>query len=328
MSKKKYLLLIPIVLLVCLCLFEYLFFTNQISSMQSESASSSVQTPLDIVHFDNANSRDTYFNIHNVKAAQQVSNGEGIKVGILDHSFAVKKHDGLYAGSMDFTNNPSGMNYDESHGYWMACVLREIAPKCEIYALCTYSDSEMAEVKNIVEAIDWAIENDIDILTYSGEAFTDGYRADIDAAVDKAVENGIVTTFIHYDNPNNIWPVGLWPLNSEKMSRDADLNIFPYDYNTFFVKNYIEYMAETDAFKRSQMMPIFMSISSTSPVTAGFVAILKSVNNNLTPQEYKDILINTSYSMDYYDYWMDRQIKSERVVDIKKALDFIMENKP
>ena len=55
--------------------------------------------------FKNANSRDTYFSIHNVKKAQAISKGSGIKVGIIDRYFGFKKHPELYAGGKDFSGN-------------------------------------------------------------------------------------------------------------------------------------------------------------------------------------------------------------------------------
>ena len=35
--------------------------------------------------FGDANSRDTYFTIHNVGKAHEISKGKGVKVGILDN---------------------------------------------------------------------------------------------------------------------------------------------------------------------------------------------------------------------------------------------------
>lgn len=95
-----------------------------------------------------------------------------------------------------------------------------------------------------------------------------------------------------------------------KKERKPDINIFHYDYNGFAKGN-----------------PPYLSLSSTSPVTAGFVAIFKSINNNLTPSEYKDILIQTSYSMNYNDRGLNRQnVYVERVADIGNAAKYLTKN--
>jgi hypothetical protein len=61
----------------------------------------------------------------------------------------------------------------------------------------------------------------------------------------------------------------------------------------------------------------FLSISSTSPVSAGFVALLKSINNNLTPIDYKNILMETSKEMIY------KGEECPRVIDIYGAVKLI-----
>lgn len=44
----------------------------------------------EFIYFNNANSRDTYFTVHNVKEAHKYSKGKGIKVGIIDWCFDAK----------------------------------------------------------------------------------------------------------------------------------------------------------------------------------------------------------------------------------------------
>jgi hypothetical protein len=40
---------------------------------------------LSILNFNNANSRDTYFTVHNVKEAHMLSKGKGVKGGIIKY---------------------------------------------------------------------------------------------------------------------------------------------------------------------------------------------------------------------------------------------------
>jgi hypothetical protein len=65
-----------------------------------------------------------------------------------------------------------------------------------------------------------------------------------------------------------------------------------------------------------------------SPVTAGFVAILKSVNGNLSPAEYKEILVKTSYRRYYKGVADFEDGNAEHVVDIGKAVAYLKENYP
>ncbi len=278
------------------------------------------------ISFDDANSRDTIFSIHNIKQAQEISQGEGIKVGILDSAFNYNKYKTLYSDAVDFLNNPDLLNKLEGHGFWMATVLREVAPKCEIYALNTLAMDDDEKEIAMIKAIDWAIENDIDILTYSSSTISEKNLKQFNEAVRKAHDSGIVTTFIHYPFETNLLPYGMLPYREFDVARMGDINVFHYDYNSFEVGMYEKYQNAVLSGKALESMP-FLSISSTSPITAGFVAILKSVNNDLSPQDYKDILIKTSYSMQYngkYDF--EKDVECPRVVDLFKAVKYLEEN--
>ena len=256
-------------------------------------------------------------------AAQKLSTGAGVKVGIMDWGFGFEEHAGLYAGGKDFTTysyHDDNFNHTSEHGFWMAQTLKEIAPDVEVYALGTYvPDSEEEWVDAMIEAIHFAMEQDMDILTLSHQALSEESRERFDAEVNKAVEQGIVTTFIHYDNPNNILPWGIWSDGGEGYyRREADINIFQYDYNTLFLDNYKEVMTDPE-FDRNYKDNLYVSVSSMSVVTAGFVALLQEIDDTLTPAEYKEILIETSRPVEYAGE------KAEYVVDIEAAVRYLLE---
>lgn len=209
----------------------------------------------------------------------------------------------------------------------MATTLKEIAPECDIYAIDTLdSSNEDKKVTAMIKAVDWAIENKIDVLTYSEAPISQKNRQRFDEAVNKAIKSNIVTTFIHYDNPNNIWPNGMFSLGGISNSkREPDINILNYDYNGLLINTYEKYEELKNNISGGDNIPYF-SLSSTSPVTAGFVAILKSVNNKLLPSEYKDILKKTSYKMTFKDPFTLKESECSSVVDIDKAVIFLKEN--
>ena len=92
-----------------------------------------------VLVFRGANSHETYFTMHNIRAAHAITKGKGAKIGILDHSFGFDVHPGLYAGGQPFQADDWAQTFHERshHGYWMALVAHEIAPEAEIYALGT-----------------------------------------------------------------------------------------------------------------------------------------------------------------------------------------------
>lgn len=266
--------------------------------------------PNSVLVFPGANSRETYFSLHKIGEAQLSSKGKGIKVGILDHSFGTMLHPKLYAGGKNFVKDKEEFLTDrEWHGYWMATVLREIAPEAEIYALNTYDFSGVeARAEAMARAIDWAIEQKIDILTYSAAAFAGAARETLDKALDKAHKANIITTFIHTGHPGNILPSGLWADPDD--GREPDINVLHYDYSVVFIDEYRKAMAEG----KSPSQP-FLSVSSTSPVVGGVVAMMKSLDPELTPARCRKILRETARPLDFEGG------KPMRVLDAAAAIE-------
>jgi len=263
-----------------------------------------------VLVFPGANSRDTYFTMHNIREAQAISQGKGCKIGILDHSFGMANHPELYAGGKNFVEDSDEFLIKrEWHGYWMAVTLREIAPQAEIYALNTHSfKSPTSNAKAIARAIDWAIENHLSVLTYSHAAINGDQRKILDSALDRAHKAGIVTTFIHTGHPGNILPSGLWSGSDD--GREPDVNVLHYDYTVVKVH------------WKENKVPIknpFYSNSSMSPVVGGVVALMKSLRPDLSPEDCQKIIRETSHPINY------RGETPPRVLDALAAIKYVKE---
>ena len=217
----------------------------------------------------------------------------------------------------------------------MVTVLREIAPECEIIAIngvayedgMSFEESEERRSHHLVQSIEWAIESGLDVLTYSHAKVPLSYRQLVADAITKAVSSGLTTTFIHNDHQDNIWPDACLPYVKESgdnrdFTREPDVNIYHYDYSTVTVDRYeayLEKVASGEHIGSGNDLPFF-SMSSTSPVLGGFVAILKSIKPQLTPAQCKELLVSTSYSItEKGENWFDLN-PCPRVVDIGKAV--------
>lgn len=278
------------------------------------------------IHYANANSRETYYSIHHVKEAHKYGKGKNIKVGIIDWCFGLNKYPDLYSGGIDVANGLPCLNESAEHGYWMACALHEIAPECLIYAInCFNGNNFETRVEYIMKALNWAMENSIDILTFSHMAFNNEERLVIDKAIDLATSKGIITTFIHYPYEKNIYPRPLFRSGDEK--REPDIRILHYDYNTLFINTYEKYISMNKMELKSGNDIPFFSISSTSPVLAGFIAIMKSIDKSLTADECKKILRQTSYSTHFTGYAAFDDVDIDNVADIGNAAKLVFQNK-
>lgn len=266
---------------------------------------------------NNGNSHETYFTVHNVDTARKISSGAGVNIGILDHYFGFEEHDGFYAGGEDFLDEAEAFNHVSEHGYWMAATLKEIAPDCNVFALNTLDNrDEKNKVQAMATAVDWAIDNKLDILTYSEAAIeSEENRAILDAAVEKAAQYGILTTFIHYDHPLNLEPTGQY-------EEGGDISIYNYDYNLLLLEDFKQYGGGN--IPKDGTCMLYYSNSSMSPVTAGFIALLMSADNSLTPRQCADILIETAANRTMEDPFSLEQIERSNVADVGAAMTAVI----
>lgn len=268
----------------------------------------------DVLFFPGANSRETWFSVHNLRAAHELARGAGVKVGIMDHSFGLDALGELYAGGENFQTGGWGAAYrtEAHHGSWMARALKEVAPDVEVYALGTYDGDETSRVRAMAQALEWAVAHDLDAVTYSAGAFSPEARKALDPAVENAVANGVTVIFIHYPHPLNLFPSGIGPRSGDD-EREPDLNIFHYDYSVVFTERYAALMRGDDA---SGYRP-FLSLSSTAPVAAGMVALMKSLDPTLTPADCRRILQEASRSFTFQGR------TGARVPDARRALEIV-----
>ena len=261
-------------------------------------------------------SYENYVSIHNVRLAHGVTLGAGARVGILDHSFGSDAHPELYAGGEDFLER--GVEWDGEgethHGYWMALALREIAPAAEIFALDVGGPAESTKVESISRALEWAIQNQMDVVSYCSLGLSAEARKLLDPIIDRTVEAGVVVVFVDYPHPLTILPGGFGPPPPDG-PRNPDLNIFSYDCTALLAHRFLTLMeSDDDGIQRYRP---FLARSSAASVTAGFVALMRSVDPSVSPQRIKEILMTTSKPTEV------RGLKGERTPDAFLAVSHL-----
>lgn len=142
------------------------------------------------------------------------------------------------------------------------------------------------------------------------------FKGIIDNAIEKAVKSGIVVVFLHNSHSLNILPYGFYSPQREGYERKPDIRIYPFDYNLLYLPSYKKYL-EVDRKPRSGNEIPYFSYSSTPIVVAAGVAMLKEVNPNLSPKDYKDILVNSSKG------FSNKEFNVTGVLDYSRALETI-----
>ncbi|NNM06806.1 MAG: S8/S53 family peptidase [Gemmatimonadetes bacterium] len=241
---------------------------------------------------------DTPFSIHQISPAHGVTLGKGARVGILDHSFDLDSHPELYAGGRGFWNRGSASEDagDAHRGYWMALTLRAVAPEAHIFALGVPPRAGKLRAEAMAKALEWAAGNHLDVVTYCGADLSPAEREILDPAVEKAVEAGVVVVFVGYSHPLNLLPRSFGPPLIEG-GRAPDLNIFSYECTAMVGDEVVTLIeADDDAIRRNRP---FLGRSSVGPVTAGLVALVKSVDPHASPGEVKTLLVEASRPLEF-----------------------------
>lgn len=105
--------------------------------------------------------------------AQEHSTGRGISVAVIDTGID-RNHQELrsvFKGGYDFVNDSSTPDDDNGHGTHVAGIIAGknvgVAPSSEIYSLKVLDSDGMGSEASLVQAIDWAISQKVDIINMS-----------------------------------------------------------------------------------------------------------------------------------------------------------------
>ena len=234
--------------------------------------------------------------VHNVRAAHAITSGAGSRVGILASSFAEDAHPELYAATVVLPGGtPTHRSDRESYeGYWTALALRDVAPEAEIYGLIIEGKTENERLVALEAALDWAVEHSLDAITYCAGQFSPSARNRLGPAIDRAVEAGVVVVFLGYDHPRNLRP-GSFQARPEVSAPSADLDIYNYDCTVVLADTFVALLESDD--NPIQRFKPFLARPSRGALTAGLVALIRSVRPDLPPSGVKAVLRKTSRPM-------------------------------
>jgi len=134
---------------------------------------------------------DWYLDFDNIREVYTDLNayGENVKIAILDTGITFTTGYNV-AGGINILDNTENFNDDNGHGSVMANIIASIAPQSDIYSVKVLDESGTGYYSDVIEGIEWSIENDIDIICMSFGAFE--YSFFLEEAIDKAFNNNIV----------------------------------------------------------------------------------------------------------------------------------------
>ncbi|MEC2055752.1 S8 family serine peptidase [Peribacillus psychrosaccharolyticus] len=126
-------------------------------------------------------------------------NGKGVKIGIIDTGVDTTHKDLRIAGGKSFIEGITSYRDNNGHGTHVAGIIGAldnkfgmigVAPKSELYALKALNKDGTGYVSDVIDAINWCIDNKMDIINLSMGINEDIFY--LKEAVDRAAAAGIV----------------------------------------------------------------------------------------------------------------------------------------
>lgn len=229
--------------------------------------------------------------------------GKGVKVGIIDSGieashYVFKDSDVIKGGVViEYENNKVVLKdykgFDQyGHGTACAGIIHSIAKDAELYSIQVLGNKLSGKVDVFLKGLEWAIENDMDVINLSLGTTNQTYSSYFYNLLDRAYyENRILVAAANNDPIPSI-PSILSPVISvEAIASDDKYEFYFRDTNR------IEFLARGIYIRvpwvnNSYMMMIGNSFAA--PHISGIVALLKERNKDLSPFEIKSILKNIS----------------------------------
>jgi hypothetical protein len=123
--------------------------------------------------------------------------GRGVKVGIIDSGVnPAHPHVGGVAGGARITSSEEGAPKDYldyiGHGTAVAGAIREKAADAQLYAVKVFDRALTTNIDAIINAIDWCVDNEMDVINLSLGTTNEKHRPAIQSAVARAAEKRTV----------------------------------------------------------------------------------------------------------------------------------------
>ena len=225
-------------------------------------------------------------------------NDYGSKIVVLDTGSAYPS-----LAEIDFIEQDYYADDENGHGTAIVSIIKRTDSGSNIYVAKIADKNGDAYLSDVIAAIDWSIEKDVDIITSSMYSrLENGIESPLTLAVDKAVDTGVICILPVGNSSDNVQ--NFQPVNSDKaivvMSCNSNSNP-----SSFSNKGGDIYALGEAVITRSidgsiigeNIVDNIVKVSGTSFASAkvtGAVGLLREMNPWLTPEEIKEVLKESS----------------------------------
>ena len=167
--------------------------------------------------------------------------------------------------------------WGDEHGTWMAKEVLAVAPKARIMPVRIRSQKQAADVAgNYIKGIEYAVANGAQVISLSHQPILKERQGELDAAIEKAAQKGVVFVYIHY------------------AGRRCDMVLTgPIEFASTHQKDLVG-RVYTIGTHGAWGFPYTWGYSGTAPMVAGVVALIREINPRLSPAEIVALLRQTA----------------------------------
>jgi hypothetical protein len=136
--------------------------------------------------------------------------GKGIRIAVIDsgvnitHPHIIAKTSGIVLGT-ESTSFADGLG----HGTAVAAAIQEKAPEAEYFAVKLFDQSLAASSGRLLQAIEWAIDNQMDVVNLSLGTPNASVKPALQLLVKEAEAKGIIMVCARHDSRNPVFPGSL-----------------------------------------------------------------------------------------------------------------------
>lgn len=129
--------------------------------------------------------------VFNFFACSNKGNEKPVKIGVIDSCISHEIQERYHIKEM---NDIIKLKTDKNvtHGSMILSIILENVSNCEIFYCSVLNEECVGEINYIANAIDWCVDNDVDIITMSFATLTD--NKEIRESVERAINNNVVVT--------------------------------------------------------------------------------------------------------------------------------------
>lgn len=131
------------------------------------------------------------FILLNFSACNNMENKKVIKIGVIDSCISNKVQDEYGITKMnDIVSVQTDNNI--THGSMILSIIQQNVSNCEFFYCSVYDENCVGKIDNVATALNWCIDNNVDIITMSFATLAD--NENVRKCIKKAIDNNIIIT--------------------------------------------------------------------------------------------------------------------------------------